>query len=339
VALASDVIQLTPTNFDDEIGGEAPALVEFYAPWCGHCKQLAPEYDILGTTFAGSGVKIAQVDADKHKSLGQKFGVSGFPTIKYFPANSKTAENYEGGRTVADFTDFLNKKAGTNVRIKTAPTSVVILDDSNFDDIVKDETKDVLVEFYAPWCGHCKQLAPKYEQVGASFLGEPDVVIAKFDADAHKVKPGEYGVSGYPTLKFFPKNNKGGEDYTAGREVADFVGFINQKSGTERTPGGGYTEKAGCIPEFDDLVTEFMSQKSSRSKILKQLQDKLSSIDHPNKQYAKFYEIGMTRTIKEEDYGKNEATRLQRILDSGSVNVNKRGDMYRRKNIANLFKL
>jgi len=139
-------------------------------------------------------------------------------------------------------------------------------------------------------------------------------------------------------IKFFPKDNKAGEDYSGGREISDFVEFINKRSGTERKSGGGYTDKAGCIPEFDEMVGDFMSQPAERSRILKQLQAKLIDLDHPNEQFAKFYEIGMKRTIDDESYGKNEATRLQRIIDSGSVNVSKRGDLYKRKNIASLFK-
>jgi len=283
-------------------------------------------------------VNVGQVDADNHRDLGKKYDVSGFPTIKYFPANSKNPETYSGGRTVADFTDFLNKQAGTNVRIKTAPTSVTVLDDKNFDSIVKDETKDVLVEFYAPWCGHCKQLAPKYEQVGTTFNGEPDVVIAKFDADANKIKPGEYGVSGYPTIKFFPKNNKAGEDYSGGREASDFISFINQKAGTERIAGGGFTEKAGRIEELDELAVQFMKDKSSRPSLLNQVRSKLNDLEHKNKDLAKFYEIAMKKIIeKEDDYGKKESARLKRILDSGSVASSKRADLYKRMNIANVF--
>lgn len=52
-----------------------------------------------------------------------------------------------------------------------------------------------------------------------------------------------YGVSGYPTLKFFPKGNKAGEDYDGGRDVDDFVNFINEKCGTSRDSKGQFTSK------------------------------------------------------------------------------------------------
>ena len=56
-------------------------------------------------------------------------------------------------------------------------------------------------------CGHCKRLAPVYEEVGKIFENSPDVLIAKVDADADKQLGGRFGVRGFPTLKFFPKGS------------------------------------------------------------------------------------------------------------------------------------
>jgi len=170
------VLELTPENFDSVVDGSKGAFVEFYAPWCGHCKNLAPEYEIVGETFdKDSSVVIAKVDADAHKDLGGRFGVQGFPTLKWFPKGSKTPESYEGGRTADDIVTFINNKAGTRGKVKKAPSYVVDLDEKNFDAIVLDSNKDVLVEFYAPWCGHCKKLAPDYEKIAAAFANEPNV--------------------------------------------------------------------------------------------------------------------------------------------------------------------
>ena len=66
----------------------------------------------------------------------------------------------------------------------------------NFEAIVNDPTKDVLIEFYAPWCGHCKSLEPKYKELGEKLAGVKDIVIAKMDATANDVPP-PYEVSGW----------------------------------------------------------------------------------------------------------------------------------------------
>ncbi len=100
---------------------------------------------------------IASVDADAHRELGGRFSVQGFPTLKYFAKGGDATKpaDYNGGRTAADIVDFVSREAGVKGAIKKAASSVVVLTSTNFDKIV-DGSKNVLVEFYAPWCGHCK---------------------------------------------------------------------------------------------------------------------------------------------------------------------------------------
>jgi len=113
------VSDLTPDNYDAIVNGAKHAIVEFYAPWCGHCKRLTPEYKKLGELVAAdpklsSRVVIAKVDADAHRSLGERYGVRGFPTIKYMPrgkaATQENAEDYNGARTAEAFLEFLAAK-------------------------------------------------------------------------------------------------------------------------------------------------------------------------------------------------------------------------------------
>ncbi|GMP63829.1 hypothetical protein CsSME_00025361 [Camellia sinensis var. sinensis] len=151
-AFADDVVVLTEENFEKEIGQDRGALVEFYAPWCGHCKKLAPEYEKLGASFKkAKSVLIGKVDCDEHKSVCSKYGVSGYPTIQWFPKGSLEPKKYEGARTLEALVEFVNSEGGTNVKIAAVPSNVVVLTSDNFDEIVLDDAKDVLVEFYAPW--------------------------------------------------------------------------------------------------------------------------------------------------------------------------------------------
>merc|ERR1711934_718681 len=106
------------------------------------------------------------------------------------------------------------------------PVSIVV--GENFNDIVKDPTKDVLVKYYAPWCGHCKKLAPVWDELGEFYKDNKDLVIAKFDATANEAEGVE--VRGYPTLIFYPKDNKAGVDYSGERELQNFKDWLAENS-------------------------------------------------------------------------------------------------------------
>mmetsp|Transcript_10298 Transcript_10298/g.29397 ORF Transcript_10298/g.29397 Transcript_10298/m.29397 type:complete len:147 (-) Transcript_10298:75-515(-) len=116
----------------------------------------------------------------------------------------------------------------------TVESGVRVYDESNFNEEIK-KYKWTLVEFYAPWCGHCKSLAPKYEKLGKHFEKESkkglflDVAIAKVDADAHKGLASRFGVSGFPTLKIF-KDGEFHEDYNEAREWKDMAAAMRIRS-------------------------------------------------------------------------------------------------------------
>ena len=87
-------------------------LVEFFAPWCGHCKRLAPEWAKAATALKGK-VKVAAVDSTVHTIISQRFGIQGYPTIKVFQGGE--ASEYEGGRTAADIISWASAKAAENL--------------------------------------------------------------------------------------------------------------------------------------------------------------------------------------------------------------------------------
>eukprot|EP00759_Apiculatamorpha_spiralis_P040094 PhF_6_TR38737/c0_g1_i1/m.57986/K08056/PDIA3, GRP58; protein disulfide isomerase family A, member 3 len=423
--LADDVVVLTDADFYTKVNSYPLALVEFYAPWCGHCKRLEPIYAEAATILKAEGITLAKVDATEEKKSANNYGISGFPTLKVF--RDGQAEDYDGPRdsaqaivdfmkkaaapsttevanakdyaniknvdvtskavvlglfaSTADFTLFtrvmrrfqgkgiegyhatassvleaagyysdksgifiypMGSKKGTKIMFRgglsedrlqqwitanaipavshmskdntelyrffsqsrdsiliklffsgtapqvpawkgtrphmvvrtvlidrdafpeeskmfggseavlidgytskqfalpkdvplselltqfldkklkpftkseplppaAAPGEVAVVVGGNFADIVQDTTKGVLIEFYAPWCGHCKALAPKYEELAKKFAGNDKVVIAKFDATANEI-PAEfqslYKVEGFPTIYFAPAGDK-----------------------------------------------------------------------------------------------------------------------------------
>ena len=130
--------------------------------------------------------------------------------------------------------DFFDDKIEPYLKSELKPVSnsgpVKIVVGDTFDDIVMDKDRDVLVEFYAPWCGHCKSLAPKYEELGKKLENNTNVVIAKMDATTNDF-PEPFKVGGFPTIYWVPAGNKDSPvKYNGGREVTDFMNYIQKEA-------------------------------------------------------------------------------------------------------------
>lgn len=474
-----DVLVVTTANWDEVVNDDTTVLVEFYAPWCGHCKSLEPEYAKAAAKLKESNpdIKLGKVDATVETKLAEKFGVQGFPTLKFFKKGN--AVEYGGGRTESEIVSWLVKKTGPpakelasadevkaftegsdvavvgffsdkeselakafikaadavddvpfgvaepassgelavtedtivltkkfddlradysgeanvddikkfvksesialvtefsdeaapkifggeikshillfiskksesfkstidiftesakgfkgkvlfiyintdvedNARIleffglkaEDAPTlrliklegdmtkyvpeskdltidaissfvqgyldgklkpflmsadipedwdkeGVKILVGKNFVDVAMSTEKNVFVEFYAPWCGHCKQLSPIWDKLGEKYKDHADIVIAKMDSTANEVE--EVKVQSFPTLKYFPKEG-GVVDYNGGRTYDDFVKFLDSggkeqeaaaEGGAEEPEGEGEGEGEEPEPEAE----------------------------------------------------------------------------------------
>ncbi|KAI0264425.1 thioredoxin-like protein [Gloeopeniophorella convolvens] len=338
-AYASNVLELDPDNFDSAIGQGKPGLVEFFAPWCGHCKNLAPIYEQLADAFshAKDKVVVAKVDADGvGKPLGKKYGVTGFPTLKWFDAQG-TVSDYEGGRDLDALAGFITQKSGIKSNVKPPPPpATVILDTHTFDEVVLNKEHDTIVAFTAPWCGHCKRLKPIYEDVAKTFLSESNCIVANVDADAEANRPlaTKYGIQSFPTIKFFPK---GGEPvaYEGGREEADFVKFLNENCGTHRAVGGGLNEEAGRRPEFDSLASKFFTATgTARDAIYKEASVLAAEVGPAAKHYIRVMEKVVNGT---EDYVAKESKRLASILKRRNLAPAKLDEIQAKANILAAF--
>jgi protein disulfide-isomerase A1 len=92
-----DVVVLKEGNFSDFLEKNPFVMVEFYAPWCGHCQALAPEYAAAATELKGENIALAKVDATEESDLSQQYDVQGFPTVFFFVDGVQ--KPYTGQRT------------------------------------------------------------------------------------------------------------------------------------------------------------------------------------------------------------------------------------------------
>ncbi|KAF7455901.1 disulfide isomerase-related protein (provisional) [Cryptosporidium felis] len=199
-------------------------IVEFFADWCGHCKAFAPEYEKSANTLRG----IVPVVAIDNQSDMAEYGVQGFPTVKIFTEISTKPKDFTGPRkaeavvnaalaalkdvtqsrlkgksSTSNKSSKKNKGSSTN----SGKSNVIELTDDNFNDLVINDTDNSwFVKFYAPWCGHCKNLEPDWEELGN--LAEGRVKIGRLDATKHTMMAHRFKIQGFPTLLMFPAGKK-----------------------------------------------------------------------------------------------------------------------------------
>jgi len=213
-------------------------FIKFYAPWCGHCQKLAPAWEELAKAFEkDEQVKIAKVDCTQHQSVCQEHEIKGYPTLAYFRAGSKM-ETYKGARTLTELKEFVSTTKGEagkaasedgKVPEQEKPSAVAKLGKDNF--AASTKTGVAFVKFFAPWCGHCKRLAPTWEQLAEKFADNELVTVGHVDCtadgNANRELCSEHGVNGFPTLNIY-KDGEKAEEYSGKRDLADLVAFIEK---------------------------------------------------------------------------------------------------------------
>ncbi|KAF2296716.1 hypothetical protein GH714_001407 [Hevea brasiliensis] len=142
------------------------------------------------------------------------------------------------------------KKSEPVPEVNNEPVKVVVAD--SLQDIVINSGKNVLLEFYAPWCGHCKKLAPILDEVAISYQSDPDVVIAKLDATANDIPNDTFDVKGYPTVYF---RSASGQlvQYEGDRTKEDIIDFIEKNRDKDEV---AHEDKDKVAQEDKDKVAQ-----------------------------------------------------------------------------------
>lgn len=179
-------------------------------------ESFAAEMDDYGLTAHGNKPAVAVRNQNSEKfRMTEEFSVENL---------EKFLEDYVAGKVKAHL------KSEPVPESNDGPVKVAVAE--NFKELVLENPKDILVEFYAPWCGHCKKLAPTFEELGKT-LADEDVEIVKMDATANDVHS-SFEVSGFPTLYWLPKDDKENpKRYEGGRDHDDFVKYIAKHATNE----------------------------------------------------------------------------------------------------------
>ncbi|XP_050383395.1 protein disulfide isomerase-like 2-3 [Argentina anserina] len=287
---SSPVLQLTPSNFKSKVlDSNRVVLVEFFAPWCGHCKALTPIWEKAATVLKGVAT-IAALDADAHQSLAQEYGIRGYPSIKVF-VPGKPPVDYQGARDVKPIAEFalsqikallkdrLSGKSTGGSSEKTEPNASVELNSKNFDELVVKSKELWIVEFFAPWCGHCKKLAPEWKRAAQNLKGK--VKLGHVDCDAEQSLMSRFKVKGFPTILVFGADKESPVHYEGARTALAIESFaldqletnVAPPEVTEITGPDVLEEKCGsaaiCFVAFLPDILD--SKAEGRNKYLQQL--------------------------------------------------------------------
>lgn len=206
--------------------------------------------------FKGKAIFVLiHTDVDENERVMEFFGLKKVdaPTIRLISlGQDMTKYKYEGEAITQELVtqfvqDFFDQKLKPHLLTQEVPEDwdskpVKVLVGKNFEQVAKDKTKTVLVEFYAPWCGHCKQLAPIYDQLGEHFKDNADIVITKMDSTVNELE--DIKIQSFPTIKLFPKDSDTVIDYNGERTLEGLTKFVESNGKEGAAPAEEEVEKA-----------------------------------------------------------------------------------------------
>jgi len=255
---AVDPLVLTGDSFDEVVSHDKWVAVKAFAPWCGHCKNMAPAWRELAWMFEGSeDVLVAELDcADgDNKEKCQELEVRGYPTVLLFPPGEDRTKTlrYEDQRDLESMARWIISRTESKPTHKLPASPVTKLTAKTFGEVVGHH-KSVLLSFTASWCGHCKRMKPEWEKLAVALADVADrLVVADIDAAVEKEIAGIYQIRGFPTIKLIPP--EGGAalaiPYEGARSAAAMETWVRSQL-VEMS--SDLAEDDGRLPEIDALV-------------------------------------------------------------------------------------
>ncbi|WP_322511646.1 thioredoxin [Chloroflexus sp.] len=228
----STPIRTGEQSIDRVLQAGLPVLLVFDRRGCQTCQQLEPSLERLAQRFAGKAL-IARIDADDNPGLVRKYSISNLPGL-VFIRNGATVAHTAGVVPETALQAWLHYLSGEGSQPPlpsgpstplhrsaptangttagpspsrqptgepSAPSEPVVLRDATFDQIVGQSQQPVLVDFWAPWCGPCRAVAPSIERLAQEFAGK--AVVAKLNVDENPYTAQRFGITGIPAIYVF----------------------------------------------------------------------------------------------------------------------------------------
>lgn len=265
--------EVGPETYSDYMSAKIP-LAYIFAESPEERKELSEELKAVAEAHRGV-INFATIDAKQFGAHAGNLNLKAdqFPAfaIQDIEKNQKFPFDQDKKITKKDVEkfakDFVDGKLEPSIKSEDIPESndgpVTVVVAKNYEQVVLDDTKDVLIEFYAPWCGHCKALAPKYEELGSLYANsefKDKVVIAKVDATSNDV-PDE--IQGFPTIKLYPAGGKKEPiTYSGARTVEDIIEFIAE-NGKYKAKVSAEAEETPVAPAASDKTEEAKEAKET----------------------------------------------------------------------------
>jgi protein disulfide-isomerase A1 len=234
------VIEFTQESAQKIFGGEIKKhLLLFVKKTAENFKAVTDDYRTVAAEFKGKALFIyINAEEDDNKRILEFFGMtdSDVPGLRFITLGDEmTKYKPESAELTTDsiktfVESVLDGKIKPHLMTEEVPEDwdknpVKVLVGKNFAEVAFDKTKNVFVEFYAPWCGHCKQLSPIWDELAEKYKDSSDIVIAKMDSTANEVE--DIKVQSFPTLKYIKKDTNEIIDYSGPRTLDGFVKFID----------------------------------------------------------------------------------------------------------------
>ena len=211
-------------------------FVKFYAPWCGHCREMQHDWEDVAEHFKenplpGVSLTVAEVDCtagmDGSMSICMQESIHGYPTVRLYK-DGDLVEEYQFARTFDRMKTFIEEKLFDLATVEPNSIGVYDLNDLSFQKFIDSQGSGATLVFYhVTWCGHCKALRPVWDELAIDFLMEEseDLKFAEVNCMEALDVCTEEGVEGFPQVYMY-KDGVMEDIFQGERTVEELTNFV-----------------------------------------------------------------------------------------------------------------